>query len=187
MNRTQVLVLSLVLIVSGFALAQQNPAVAQPQPATPAQPGISQPQPSTPDQPAAASESATAAGSMSPERAQIQSLVQQLNQAAINNDTATFDRVLAPNYQAVNAQGVKEDKNDILKAHREDQIKYESIQDRDEDIQVNGNTAVERSTSDIRGVYKGQRFDGTYASIRNLQRQPDGNWQIVSFEVHKVK
>ena len=180
MNRTQVFVLTLVLLVGAFALAQQNPPIAQPQPATPEQPGIAQPQPAT-------AEPASPAASVSGDRAQVQSLVQQLNQAALNNDVATFDRVLAPNYQAINAQGVKEDKNDILKAHRHHDIKYESVEDRDQDIQVTGNTAVERSTSDIRGVYKGQRFDGTYASTRNLQRQPDGTWQIVSFEVHKVK
>jgi len=186
MNRTHILVLSLVLLVGGFALAQQNPPIAQPQPATPEQPGIAQPQPATPDTPAA-SEGATPSVSMSPERAQIQSLVQQLDAAAINNDASTFDRLLAPNYQAVNPQGVREDKHDILKAHRDNDIRYESVQDHDQNIEVNGNTAVARRTSDIRGVYKGQRFDGTYASRRNFQRQPDGTWQIVSFEVHKVK
>lgn len=187
MNRTHVLVLSLVLLISGFALAQQNPPIAEPQPGTPAQPGIAQPQPATPDVPAATSEAATPSASLSPERVQIKALVQQLDEAAVNNDTAAFDRLLAPNYQAINAQGVKEDKHDILKAHRDDKIKYESVQDHDQNIEVNGNTAVERSTSDVRGVYKGERFDGTYASTRNFQRQPDGTWQIVSFEVHKVK
>lgn len=182
MSRTHVLVFLLVLLISGFALAQQNPPIAQPQPATPAQPGVAQPV--APDQPAAAEPAAPA---MEADRSQIQGLVQQLDQAAINNDTATFDRLLAPNYQAVNPQGVKEDKHDILKAHRDDDIKYESVQDHDQNIQVAGNTATETSTSDIRGVYKGQRFDGTYESTRTFQRQPDGSWQIVSFQVRKVK
>ena len=186
MNRTHMLVLVLVLLVSCFALAQQNPPIAQPQPATPVQPDVAQPQPATPDQPSA-NEPETGSIAVVRDRAQIQSLVQQLDQAALNNDASTFDRLLAPNYQAINPQGVKEDKNDILKAHNKNEIKYEAVDDHDQDIQVNGNTAVERSTSDIRGVYKGQRFDGTYASTRNFQRQPDGSWQIVSFEVHKVK
>ncbi len=187
MNRTPMLVLLLVLLVSGFALAQQNPPIAQPQPATPEQPGIAQPQPAAPDQPMGAEPAAAPSVAVSRDRAQIQSLVQQLNQAALTNDASTFDRLLASNYQAINPQGVKEDKNDILKAHRNNDIKYEALQDRDEDIQVNGNTAVERSTSDVRGVYKGQRFDGSYSSTRNLERQPDGSWQIVSLEVHRVK
>lgn len=186
MNRTHVLVVLLVLLVSSWALAQQNPPVAQPQPATPVDSGVAQPQPATPDTPSA-TETAAPAVSVAAERAQIQSVVQQLNQAALNNDVASIDRLLAPNYQAVNDSGVKENKDYILKAHRNHDIKYEAVDDRDQDIQVNGNTAVERSTSDIRGVYKGQRFDGTYASTRNLQRQPDGSWQIVSFEVHKVR
>ena len=176
MNRTHLLVLSLVLFLSSVALAQQNPAIAQPQPSTAEQPAVAQPvaqpEPSV---------------RVSQDRAQIQQLVQQLDQAAVNNDTASFDRLLAPNYQAINPQGVRENKDTILKAHRNDDIKYESVQDHDQDIQVNGDTATERSTSDVRGVYKGQRFDGTYASTRQLQRQPDGSWQIVSFEVHKLK
>ncbi len=177
MSRTHLLVFLLVLLISGFGVAQQRPAVAQPQPATPVQPGVAQPveQPATP------------AAAMEMDRSQIQGLVQQLDQAAINNDTATFDRLLAPNYQAINPQGVKEDKHDILKAHRDNDIKYESVQDRDEDIQVAGNSATETSTSDVRGVYKGQRFDGTYESTRTFQRQPDGSWQIVSFQVRRVK
>lgn len=173
MSRTHVLVFLLVLLISGFALAQQNPAIAQPQPATPAQPGVAQP--------------AVASPSMEQDRSQIQTLVQQLDDAAINNDTATFDRLLAPNYEAINPQGVKEDKEKILKAHRNDDIKYESVQDHDQSIQVAGNTATETSTSDVRGVYKGQRFDGTYESTRTFQRQPDGSWQIVNFQVRKVK
>ncbi len=185
MNRTHVLVFLLVLLISGFALAQQNPPITQPQPTTPDQPGIAQPQPATPEQPMAAEPATSVA--VSRDRAQIQTLVQQLNQAALNNDVSYFDRVLASNYEAVNPQGVKEDKNYILKAHRNHDIKYEAVDDHDQDIQVNGNTAIERSTSDVRGVYKGQRFDGTYASVRNFERQPDGTWQIVSFEVHKVK
>lgn len=178
MSRTHVLVFLLVLLISSFALAQQNPPIAQPQPATPAQPGIAQPAPA---QPTAASPT------MDQDRSQIQAMVQQLDEAAINNDAATFDRLLAPNYQAINPQGVKEDKHDILKAHRDDDIKYESVQDRDQSIQVAGNTATETSTSDVRGVYKGQRFDGTYESTRTFQRQPDGSWQIVGFQVRRVK
>lgn len=181
MSRTHVLVFLLVLLISGFALAQQS-SVAQPQPVTPAQPGVAQPAtPAQPEQPAATTPA------MDQDRAQIQALVQQLDQAAINNDSATFDRLLAPNYQAINPQGVKEDKHDILKAHRDNDIKYESVQDRDENIQVAGNSATETSTSDVRGVYKGQRFDGTYESTRTFQRQPDGSWQIVNFQVRKVK
>ncbi len=183
MSRTHLLVFLLVLLISGLALAQQTPAVAQPQPANPAQPATMQP--ATPDQPMATP--ATATPNMDQDRSQIHALVQQLDQAAINNDTNTFNRLLAPNYQAVNPQGVKEDKNDILKAHRNDDIKYESVQDRDENIQVTGDTATETSTSDIRGSYKGERFDGTYASTRTFQRQPDGSWQIVSFQVRRVK
>ena len=172
MNRTA-LVLSLVLLLTGFALAQQNPPIAQPQPNAPATPGVAEP--------------VAPAVRVTQDRAMIAQLVQQLNQAAMSNDVSTLDRVLASNYQAINAQGVKEDKNDILKAHRNRDIKFESVEDHDQDIQVAGDTATERSTSDIKGVYKGQRFDGTYSSTRSLQRQPDGTWQIVSFEVHKVK
>jgi ketosteroid isomerase-like protein len=177
MNRTHVFVLSLALSLSGLAVAQ-NPAIAQPQP------GVSQPQPGVAtEEPAIAQPAA----SVNQERAQIQNLVQNLDQAAVNNDTAFLDRVLAPNYQAVNPQGVREDKGDILKAHRNHDVKYESVEDRGQEIQVAGDTAVERSTSDVKGVYKGQRFDGVYASTRNFQRLPDGSWQIVSFEVHQLK
>lgn len=181
MSRTHPLVLLIVLLISGLALAQQqNPAVAQPQPVTPAEPGVAQPaaEPATP---------AAGAVAVERDRAQIQALVQQLDQAAEHNDVATIDRLLAPNYRAVNAWGVKENKEDILHAHRHEQIKYEAVNIRDQNIQVNGDTATEQNTADVKGVYKGTRFDGRYASTRTFQRQPDGNWQIVSFVVQYVK
>lgn len=180
MSRTHAFVLSLVLLLSALAVAQQqNPAVALPQPSTPVDTGVAQPvaEPGSP----------TVAVTRERDRAQIQSLVQQLDQAAEQNDVATMDRLLAPGYQAVNAQGVKENKNDILHAHRNDDIKFEAVNIRDQNIQVNGDSATEQNTADVKGVYKGSRFDGTYSSERTFQRQPDGNWQIVSFVVHQVK
>jgi hypothetical protein len=145
MNRTHALVLSLLLLVSGFTLAQQNPPIAQPQPATREQPGVAQP---------------AEAAVTNQDRAQIQSLVRQLGQAALNNDVAYFDQVLAPNYQAINAQGVKEDKNYILNAQRQNDIKYEAIDEREEDIRVSGDTAVERGTTDVKGVYRASVLTG---------------------------
>lgn len=185
MSRTHVFVLLLVLLMSAFALAQQNPAIANPQPATPATPGVATPtaEPATPGEPVAPA----IAVARERDRAQIQSLVQQFDQAAEQNDVATIDRMLAPNYRAINAWGVKEDKGDILHAHKDNNIKFEAVDIRDQNIQVNGDTATEQNTADVKGVYKGSRFDGTYSSERTFQRQPDGNWQIVSFVVHKVQ
>lgn len=175
MKRSHALVLSFALLFgSAMAFAQQQPGVAAPTapPATTA--GV-------------ATEAAPApAVVVTRDRAEIQSLVQQLDQAALVNDTATFKKLLAPDYQAINAQGVKENRDTILHAHEKNQIKYESIQMRDQNIDVAGDTAVERNTADVKGTYKGQRFDGTYASTRTFQRQADGSWRIVRFEVHKV-
>lgn len=181
MNRRHAFALLLVFLISGLGLAQQAPAVAQPQPASPAAPGVSQPvQPADTESPAAVARTQQ-------DRAQIRSLVQQFDQAAINDDVATIDRMLAPNYHAVNAWGVRENKNDILHAHNQNDIKFEAVNVRDENIQVNGDTATEQNTADVKGVYKGTRFDGTYSSTRTFQRQPDGSWQIVSFVVQQVK
>lgn len=175
MNRPTLVFAFALLFGGSVALAQQtSPGVTAPTGEPAATTGV-------------ATESAPAADiNVTGARAQIQQLVQQLDQAALTNDTATFQRLLAPNYQATNAQGVRQDKAKILKVHRDNDIKYESIQNRGQDIQVNGNTATERSTDDIRGTYKGNRFDGTYQSTRTFERQPDGSWRIVSFEVHRV-
>lgn len=179
MSRIPALALSVVLLMSALAMAQQqNPAMAQPQPATP-DTGVAQPtaEPGTP----------AVAVARERDRAQIQAMVQQLDQAAEQNDVATMDRLLAPNYQAINAQGIKESKDDILKAHKHDDIQYEAVNIRDQNIQVTGDSATEQNTADVKGVYKGSRFDGTYSSTRTFQRQPDGSWRIVSFVVQKAQ
>jgi len=190
MNRTHALVLSFLLIITSFGLAQQTPqqqptqqppAVASP--AEPAQPAATTPATEVP--PAEAAQPIAPIRTTDRDRQEVQALVQQFQQAAMQNDVGTLQRMLAPDYHAVNAQGVQEDRDDILKAHRNDDIKFDSVQVRQQDIEVNGNSATERNTADVRGVYKGQRFDGTYASTRTLQRTPDG-WQIVSMNVQRV-
>lgn len=176
MKRTHALVLSVALLFGcSFAFGQDQSGVAAPTAPPAASTGV-----------ATEANPAAPAVVVNRDRAEIQSLVQQLDQAALRNDSATMDRLLAPNYQATNAEGVKQDRETVLKAHNKDEIKYQSIQMRDQNIDVNGDTAVERNTADVKGSYKGQRFDGTYASTRTFQRQPDGSWRVVRFEVHKV-
>lgn len=187
MNRTHALVLSLALLTSGFAMAQQQSPQQQPlavaAPAPPSQPAANTP--ATEVAPAEAAPPVVSTRSMDRDRQDVAALVQQLDQAAIHNDVNTLDRVLASDYKAVNPQGVQENRDDILKAHRNNDIKFESVQTRDQDIQVNGDTATERNTADIKGTYKGQRFDGTYASTRTFQRTAEG-WQMISMQVQQV-
>ena len=121
------------------------------------------------------------------ERLQVRNVVQQLNDAALRNEAGFFDRGIVPDYVVANAETRKEDKDEIVKAHKNGDIKYNSVQVREQNIDVIGQTAIERETADVRGSYKGKRFDGKYSTTRMWKRLPNGHWQLLAMQVHPVK
>jgi hypothetical protein len=121
------------------------------------------------------------------ERQQVQNVVQQLDDAALRNDADFFDRALAPDYVVSNSDSRKEDKDEIVNAHRNGDIKYDSVQIREQNIDVIGETAIERQIADVRGSYKGRRLDGVYSTSRMWKRLPNGHWQLAAMQVQRVK
>ncbi len=119
------------------------------------------------------------------ERQQVQSVTQQLDQAAERNDANLFASGLAPDYVASNADSREEHKQEIVDAHRNGDIKYDSVKVRDQSIDVIGKTAIERDVADVKGTYKGKRFDGTYSATRMWKILPDGNWQLAAEQVRR--
>jgi ketosteroid isomerase-like protein len=117
------------------------------------------------------------------ERQQVRELVRQLDDAALHNDADFFDHALAPDYVVSNADSKKEAKAEVVDAHRNGDLKYESVEVRDQSIDVIGQSAIERETADVRGSYKGRRFDGTYRAMRMWKRLPNGNWQLAAMQV----
>ncbi len=120
------------------------------------------------------------------ERAQIVDTVNMFNNAAIQNDIKTMDHVLAHNYVAVDGNSGRTTKSDLLRAHREGLIRYTSVNTHDVDIQINGDTAIEKDVADVQGSWKGQAFSGSFASVRTLKKH-NGQWQIVAFQVFESK
>lgn len=115
---------------------------------------------------------------------QVASLLRQLDQAALSNNTAFFDQVLADDYQAVNPQGKKEDRSYVLQ--REKDMKYESINIvQGPYFQPQGDRVIESNVAQVKGTYKGDRFDGTYQSTRVWELR-NGQWKIVSLQVNQV-
>ena len=166
------LLLVFALSVALAATAQQPAAAggqispAQQQP----QFGATAPAPNAPD--------------LNAQQQQVASLLQQLDQAALSNNTAFLGQVLADDYQAINPQGKKEDKNYVMQ--REKDMKYESINPvQGPYFQVQGDRVVETNVAQVKGTYKGDRFDGTYQSTRVWQMR-DGQWKIVSLQVNRV-
>ena len=121
------------------------------------------------------------------ERQQVQNVVRQLNDAALRNDAGFFDRALAPDYVVSNSESRKEDRDEIINAHRNGDIKYDAVQIREQNIDVIGETAIEREVAEVRGSYKGRRHDGTYSTSRMWKRLPTGRWQLAAMQVERVK
>lgn len=116
------------------------------------------------------------------ERAHIVELVNRFNDAAVHNDIKTMDRMLAKDYLAVDSENNRTRKGDLIRAHRQGLIRYTSVNAHDFDVQLNGDTAIEKDVAEVRGIWRDKPFSGSYASVRTFKKR-DGRWQIVAFEV----
>lgn len=116
----------------------------------------------------------------------ITALTQQLNSAAVHDDAAVFQRLLAENYTAKNDAGQTQTKQMIVTATRQHAIKFSSIQTQSMDVQVTGDTAVATDVAVVHGSYQHRPFSGTYGS-RRVWEKHDGQWRVVSQTVFDAK
>jgi ketosteroid isomerase-like protein len=122
-------------------------------------------------------------------RKQIEHLESEWREAAIKNDIATLDRLLADDYIGISATGTLQTKQQLLAARAAGKVKFDKIDYDDTKIRVYGDTAVVTTTADVVGHSETNGdFSGKYRYTRVYTRHnKDGNWRIVSFETSRVK
>ncbi len=129
--------------------------------------------------------SALALGQAGKVEQSIKSLTEQLNQAALKGDVATFDKLLADDYITINVVGVPNTKADVLENFKSGKVKWEAIEVTDMKVRVYGDTALVNSTANVKGHFGATDLSGQYRSVRVWVKRK-GQWQSVSFQATRV-
>ena len=119
-------------------------------------------------------------------RAQITSLNQQLNDAAVKGDLTFFGKTMAPGYVGVAPNGMILDKSVIAAHYQSGSLQYEVLADSEIDIRVHGDCAVLTALASVKGHDGETDLTGTYRIVRIFLRH-DGDWQIVAFQATAVR
>ena len=128
------------------------------------------------------SSSASAQGkkSASGAEAQIKSLLDQSQQAALKGDTSYLEKNAAEDYTRVGPDGKRVSKSEWIGAIKNGDVKFESIQKSDVNVRVYGNAAVATYAADVKGTNKGQDMSG-HIEITRVFVNRGGKWQEVAF------
>jgi hypothetical protein len=115
----------------------------------------------------------------------IKALSEQLNQAALKGDAATYDKLVSDDYISIGIYGTVSTKADLLANYKSGKIKFEAIDVLDTKVRVYGDTALLNATANVKGHSGDTDISGQYRSTRVWIKRK-GQWQNVSFQATRV-
>ncbi len=125
--------------------------------------------------------SALALGQAGKVEQSIKALTEQLRQANLKGDVATFDKLLADDHIGINIRGVTRTKAQVLENFKSGKVKFDAIETSDMKVRVYGDTALVNYTANV----KATDFSGQYQIVRVWVKRK-GQWQIVSTQWTRV-
>ncbi len=115
----------------------------------------------------------------------IKALTEQLNQAALKGDAATYDKLMADDYISISILGATSTKAQILENYKSGKTKFEAINVLDTKVRVYGDTALVNYTANVKGHSGATDLSGQYRVVRVWVKRK-GQWQSVSFQATRV-
>ncbi len=111
----------------------------------------------------------------------IKALTEQVTQAALKGDAATFDKLLADDYVTIGIQGASLTKAELLENFKSGKVKFEAIDVSDMKVRVYGDTALVNYTANVKGHFGATDISGQWRVVRVWVKRK-GQWQSVSFQ-----
>jgi uncharacterized protein (TIGR02246 family) len=112
---------------------------------------------------------------------EVRALEDQAVQAAQKNDPSFLEQHATDDYVGITGMGDKVTKSQVVQDMRSGKMRYQSIQPRDMNVRVYGNTAIVNGQATVSLVRDGKPVSGDYRYTRVWVKQ-DGGWKIASFE-----
>jgi hypothetical protein len=116
---------------------------------------------------------------------QIRTLHDQSRRAALKGDAGFFEKHLADGYFGIGRDGKLRTKAESIQDLKSGGVKYESIDERDVQVNTYGNTAVVNSVASVKLIANGKPIDGDYRATFVYVKQ-GGNWREVAFQLTPV-
>jgi hypothetical protein len=113
-------------------------------------------------------------------------LESQWTQAIQSGDTATLDRLLAPEYTMVDASGKTSNKAQEIAMYQRGDLKFDSISASGQTVTIYIGGATVTGTTVIKGKHKKDDISGEYRFVDILERRKSG-WQAVYSQITKVE
>jgi ketosteroid isomerase-like protein len=115
----------------------------------------------------------------------IKAKTEQLNQAALKGDVATYDKLLADDYTSISVLGTTSNKAQILENIKSGRLKFEAIDVSDMKVRVYGDTALVNSVVNVKGHLGDADVSGQWRSVRVWVKR-NGQWQSVLFQATRI-
>ena len=115
----------------------------------------------------------------------IKAMTEQLNQAALKGDIATYDKLLADDYISISIFGGASTKAETLENFKSGKLKFEAIDVTDLKVRVYGDAALAISIANVKGHLGATDLSGQYRSVRVWVKRK-GQWQSVSFQATRI-
>jgi ketosteroid isomerase-like protein len=115
----------------------------------------------------------------------IKAKTEQLNQAALKGDVATYDKLLADDYTSISVLGTTSNKAQILENIKSGRLKFEAIDVSDMKVRLYGDTALVNSVVNVKGHFGDADVSGQWRSVRVWVKR-NGQWQSVSFQATRI-
>jgi ketosteroid isomerase-like protein len=112
---------------------------------------------------------------------QIVELERQAKEASLHRDADFSERTLGDDYVGITPLGQVTTKQDVLRARKSGQLRYETIDVSEMVVRVYGDTAIVTARADVKGHQLGEDFSGPYRYTRIWVRRA-GRWEIVSYQ-----
>lgn len=117
----------------------------------------------------------------------LQQRFQEYADALTKRDLPTLDRIWAAEYTFINPNGDVMTKAQRMENIRSGATQFQSINPKQEHLQVRGNIAVDVGTVELKGTqYSGKESSGTYRYM-NVWMKSGNDWQMLANQITLVK
>lgn len=120
------------------------------------------------------------------DEADVLQLEAQWVKALQTRDTATMERLLAPDYIGVDPSGAAMNKAQEIAMYRGGDLKFDSISTGEQKVKVYIGGVIVTGKSTVKGKFKDQDISGDYRFIDVFERRPSG-WQVIYSQITKVE
>lgn len=112
---------------------------------------------------------------------EIVDLERQAKEASLHRDPDFSERTLADDYVGITPLGQIATKQDVLRARKSGQLRYEAIDISEMVVRIYGETAIVTARAEVKGHQLGEDFSGPYRYTRIWVRRA-GHWETVSYQ-----